>query len=149
MSTNISVIQTSVFLKYRSLYAFLQRQAPAVSSEIQRAYVSATRTYFETGFRRYIRTLTWIKVGLGLGTASIYVIVLNFGWQARTTEKTDTIVTGAGESGQQDPEADLDRLEYARIDGPGPVLAYMADDMTHVCLFIHSVVKSNSTIQRP
>ena len=48
-------------------------------------------------------------------------------------EKPDTIVTGAGEGG---PEADVNikRLEYARIDGPGPVLAYMADDKTHVSL---------------
>ena len=29
---------------------------------IQRAYVGAVRTYFETGFRRYIRSLGWIKV---------------------------------------------------------------------------------------
>lgn len=62
MSTNISVIQTSVFLKYHTLYAFLQRQAPTVAAEIQRAYVGTTRTYFETGFRRYIRSLGWIKV---------------------------------------------------------------------------------------
>ncbi|KAF7793700.1 hypothetical protein EIP86_004816 [Pleurotus ostreatoroseus] len=112
MSTNLSVIQTSVFLKYRSLYAFLQRQAPPVASEIQRAYVGSARTYFETGFRRYIRSLGWIK--------------------ARTIEKTDTIVTGAGEGGQpQSNDADLERLSYARIDGPGPVLAYMADEKTH------------------
>ncbi|THH02739.1 hypothetical protein EW026_g183 [Hermanssonia centrifuga] len=112
MSTNISVIQSSIFLKYRSLYAFLQRQAPPVAGEVQRAYVGVARTYFETGFRRYIRSLGWIK--------------------ARTTEKVDTIVTGAGESvQQQESEVDVERLAYARIDGPGPVLSYMADDKTH------------------
>ena len=40
-------------------------------------------------------------------------------------EKPDTIVTGAGEGGPE-PDVDVERLEYARIDGPGPVLAYMA-----------------------
>ncbi|KAJ3551339.1 hypothetical protein NM688_g4759 [Phlebia brevispora] len=89
MSTNISVIQTSVFLKYRSLYAFLQRQAHPVAAEIQRAY-------------------------------------------ARTTEKTDIIVTGAGEPNQlEETEGSFERLSHARIDGPGPVLAYMADEKTH------------------
>ena len=62
VTTNMQVMQTSIFLKYRALYAFLQRQAPNVSNEIQRAYTSAARTYYETGFRRYIRSLGWIKV---------------------------------------------------------------------------------------
>ncbi|PSS05383.1 hypothetical protein PHLCEN_2v3872 [Hermanssonia centrifuga] len=112
MSTNISVIQSSIFLKYRSLYAFLQRQASPVAGEVQRAYIGVARTYFETGFRRYIRSLGWIK--------------------ARATEKVDTIVIGAGEYvQQQESEVDVERLAYARIDGPGPVLSYMADDKTH------------------
>ena len=73
MSTNLSVIQTSVFLKYRSLFAFLQRQAPSVANEIQRAYVGAARTYFETGFRRYIRSLNWIKASTRLvGVTACY-----------------------------------------------------------------------------
>ena len=62
VTTNMQVIQTSVFLKYRPLFAFLQRKAPNVGQEIQRAYVSAARTYYETGFRRYSRSLGWIKV---------------------------------------------------------------------------------------
>lgn len=62
ITTNLSVLQSSLFTKYRPLFAFLQRQAPPVASEVQRAYVGAVRTYFETGFRRYIRSLGWIKV---------------------------------------------------------------------------------------
>ena len=46
-------------------------------------------------------------------------------------DKPDTIVTGAGEGGP-DPGVNIDRLEYARIEGPGPVLAYMADNKAHV-----------------
>ena len=62
MTTNMQVVQTSIFLKYRSLFVFLQRHAPTVANEDQRAYVGAARTYFETGFRRYIRSLGWVKV---------------------------------------------------------------------------------------
>jgi len=57
MSTNMQVLQTSVLLKYRPLFTFLQRNAADVANEIQRAYVGAARTYYETGFRRYIRCL--------------------------------------------------------------------------------------------
>src|SRR5882724_941988 len=45
MSTNMQVIQTSILLKYRPLFCFLQRYAPPVASEIQRAYVCAARVY--------------------------------------------------------------------------------------------------------
>lgn len=57
MSTNMHVLQTSVLLKYRPLFVFLQRNASDVANEIQRAYVGAARMYYETGFRRYIRSL--------------------------------------------------------------------------------------------
>jgi vacuolar protein sorting-associated protein 52 len=59
----MQVLQTSVLLKYRPLFAFLQLRASAAAAEIQRAYAGAARTYYETGFRRYIRSLTAIKVG--------------------------------------------------------------------------------------
>lgn len=62
MTTNMHVIQTTVFLKYRSLYAFLLRNAVNVATEVQKAYVATARTYYETGFRRYMRSLGWIKV---------------------------------------------------------------------------------------
>ncbi|KAJ8590874.1 Vps52-domain-containing protein [Rhizopogon salebrosus TDB-379] len=109
VTTNMQVMQTSIFLKYRALYAFLQRQAPNVSNEIQRAYTSAARTYYETGFRRYIRSLGWIK--------------------ARTLEKHESIISGNGDDGE--PSLCQDRLAYAKIEGSGVVLAYMADDKSH------------------
>jgi hypothetical protein len=62
VTTNMQVLQTSIILKYKPLFAFLQRQAPNVAQEVQRAYVGAARTYYETGFRRYSRSLGWIKV---------------------------------------------------------------------------------------
>ncbi|OJT13105.1 Vacuolar protein sorting-associated protein 52 A [Trametes pubescens] len=109
MTTNLQVIQSSVWMKYRPLYTFLQRHAPNVAHEVQRAYAAAVRTYFETGFRRYLRGLSWIK--------------------ARTIEKADNIASAPGES--PDPEADPTRLSYARVDGPSVVMAYMADDKNH------------------
>ena len=62
VTTNMQVVQTSILLKYRSLFGFLQRQAANIAQEVQSAYVTATRTYYETGFRRYSRSLGWIKV---------------------------------------------------------------------------------------
>lgn len=62
MTTNMHVIQTTVFLKHRPLYAFLLRNAANVAAEVQKAYVATARTYYETGFRRYMRSLGWIKV---------------------------------------------------------------------------------------
>jgi len=58
----MQVVQTSILLKYKSLFGFLQRQAPGVAQEVQRSYVGGARMYYETGFRRYARSLGWIKV---------------------------------------------------------------------------------------
>lgn len=58
----MQVLQTSIILKYKPLFVFLQRQASSVAQEVQRAYVGTARTYYETGFRRYSRSLGWIKV---------------------------------------------------------------------------------------
>lgn len=41
-------------------------------------------------------------------------------------------MTAAGEGSE--PDVDVKRLSYARIDGPGPVLAYMAEEKTHVSM---------------
>ncbi|KAG0709778.1 Vps52-domain-containing protein [Suillus ampliporus] len=109
VTTNLQVMQTSIFVKYRALYAFLQRQAPNVANEVQRAYTGTARMYYETGFRRYIRSLGWIK--------------------ARTPEKPEPIISGNGD--KSGPYLDQDRLAYAKIEGPSVILAYMADDKTH------------------
>ncbi|KIK43391.1 hypothetical protein CY34DRAFT_81923 [Suillus luteus UH-Slu-Lm8-n1] len=109
VTTNMQVMQTSIFVKYRVLYAFLQRQAPNVAGEVQKAYTGTARTYYETGFRRYVRSLGWIK--------------------ARTPEKPEPIISRNGDN--DGPYLNQDRLAYAKIDGPSIILAYMADDKTH------------------
>jgi vacuolar protein sorting-associated protein 52 len=108
VTTNMQVIQTSVLLKYRALYSFLQRQAPNVAYEVQRSYVAAARVYYETGFRRYIRSLGSIK--------------------ARTTEKMELLAAER----ERDLSIDSDRLRYAKIESSGVTLAFMADDKSHV-----------------
>jgi len=62
VTTNLQVLQTSVLLKYSPLYAFLYRQASDVALEVQRSYIGAARLYYETGFRRYSRSLGYVKV---------------------------------------------------------------------------------------
>ena len=62
VTTNIQVLQSSVYLKYHPLFAFLKRQAEPVAKEIQDSYIATSRTYYETGFRRYIRSLGWLRV---------------------------------------------------------------------------------------
>ncbi|KAI0068809.1 vacuolar sorting protein [Artomyces pyxidatus] len=110
MTTNMQVMQTSVFLKYRSLYTFLLRNAPSVATEVQKAYVSAARTYYETGFRRYMRSLGWVKT--------------------RSAEKENGFLSGLDVQDKQ-ADVDLERLNYARIEGPGVTLTYMADDKSY------------------
>ncbi|KAJ3564831.1 hypothetical protein NP233_g8034 [Leucocoprinus birnbaumii] len=108
VTTNMQVLQTSVLLKYSPLYAFLHRQAHDVALEVQRSYVGAARLYYETGFRRYSRSLSYVK--------------------SRTTEKFENIVASNNE---RDLKLDLDRLAHSRVDGPAVTLAYMADDKSY------------------
>jgi hypothetical protein len=129
----MQVLQTSIILKYKPLFAFLQRQAADVAQEVQRAYMGVARTYYETGFRRYSRSLGWIKVGKLLKEVQILFTQIS---QARATEKVENIVSGAGEN-DKDLVFDLNRLAHGKIDGPAVTLAFQADDKAHVCSLHH------------
>ncbi|KAK2466118.1 hypothetical protein APHAL10511_001760 [Amanita phalloides] len=107
VTTNMQVMQTSVLLKYSPLFAFLQRQASNVAQELQRSYIGAARVYYETGFRRYARSLGYIK--------------------ARTNEKFDLITS----TELTEAQVKFDRLVYAKLDGPAVTLSFMADDKTY------------------
>lgn len=50
--------------------------------------------------------------------------------QARNPEKPEPIISRNGDN--DGPYLNQDRLAYAKIDGPSIILAYMADDKTHV-----------------
>lgn len=62
VTTNMQVLQSAGFLKYHALFGFLKRQAEPVAKEVQESYIAATRTYYETAFRRYIRSLGSLRV---------------------------------------------------------------------------------------
>ena len=62
MTTNMHVLQTAILLKFAPLFEFLRLHAEDVAKEVQRTYVAAARVYYETGFRRYTRSLGWVKV---------------------------------------------------------------------------------------
>ncbi|KAH9918199.1 vacuolar sorting protein [Epithele typhae] len=106
MTTNLQVLQTSVWMKYRPLFVFLQEHAANVANEVQRTYISTVRTFYETGFRRYLRGLGWVK--------------------ARVVEKAEPITSGIDVP--QTPGHDPGRLAYAKVDGPSVTMAYVAED---------------------
>lgn len=139
MTTNIHVLQTSVLLKYQPLFGFVKRQAAPVAHEIQRAYCSVTRTYYETAFRRYSRTLTQAL--------------------ARTAEKQDLVANiasvAAGGTAQEEkvPSVPQELLSNALLEGPPVTLAYQAEDkafpVTVEALFrsLHMVLLDNATAE--
>jgi hypothetical protein len=61
LSTNLAVLQTSLLLRYQPFYAFLLRNSPSTAKQVERGYVNAARSYYETAFRRYTRALSLIK----------------------------------------------------------------------------------------
>ncbi|KAJ1027526.1 hypothetical protein NDA18_003529 [Ustilago nuda] len=73
VTTNLQVLQNSVLLRHhKPFYAFLARQMPRVAIDVQRSYVQAARLYFETAFRRYVRSLVvlrkrWVEAPSGGG----------------------------------------------------------------------------------
>lgn len=115
LSTNLAVLQTSLLLKYQPFYAFLVKQSPKLAKQVERGYVNAARSYYETALRRYTRALGVIK--------------------ARTVEKTELIGSATSEVGVKGYEDVYKRLKYADIDVEeegGTILAYMADEKEYV-----------------
>lgn len=115
LSTNLAVLQTSLLLKYQPFYAFLLRQAPKIAKQVERGYVTAARSYYETALRRYTRALGVIK--------------------ARTVEKTELIGSATSEVGVNGYKEVYERLKYAELDVDdegGAILAYRADEKDYV-----------------
>lgn len=131
MTTNMQVLQTSVLVKYRILYEFLQNFAEDVAKEIQRTYVVAARVYYETGFRRYTRSLGWIKVCSCIASSTEFQQLINLSLQSRITVKSDLI---AALDNSASFSADEGQLSCSRIDGPAVVPAYLGEDKSHVRL---------------
>ncbi|KAK8854712.1 hypothetical protein IAR55_003451 [Kwoniella newhampshirensis] len=119
LSTNLAVLQTSMLLKYQPFYAFLLRHNPKIAKQVERGYVNAARSYYETGMRRYARALGQIK--------------------ARTVERSDLIGVVSSEAAQavlrktpSGTQQAYERLKYADLEEGSVVLAYMVDDKDYV-----------------
>lgn len=142
VTTNLQVLQTSVLLPHHQpLYAFLARQMPRVAIDVQRAYVAAARLYFETGYRRYARSMGQVRKrgagqrGSGGGEGSIT--------DSPSTSSSSFATLGGflgGGSSTSKPGATTadpylitsSRLSYASLpdeeDAPPIILGYMGDD---------------------
>lgn len=58
ISVNVQILQSSVLLRHRIFFRFLRVHCATAAAEVQRAYAVSIRNYYETAFRRYIRSLT-------------------------------------------------------------------------------------------
>ncbi|WFC97666.1 Vacuolar protein sorting-associated protein 52 [Malassezia yamatoensis] len=110
VATSLPVLQFSVLLPHHQpLYQFLASQAPRAAVEVQLAYVNATRLYYETAFRRYVRELKRIL--------------------ARWHEATGNIASAA----KREPAFPEERLQFAfpyTAKAPA-VLAYLSEDVSY------------------
>ncbi|KNE93243.1 hypothetical protein PSTG_13356 [Puccinia striiformis f. sp. tritici PST-78] len=105
ITTNLQITQSSFLLKYRPLFAFLQRHSARIANEVQKAYVGTARWYFETSFRRYVRALEKIKAR---------------GWTK----------TGLVADPQSNPTTAFDDsiISQSKLEGADVILAYLAED---------------------
>ena len=64
LSTNASMIQQNVLLKYKDLYFFLVERYFDVAMEIRQTYISYASTYYTSLFDKYIKGINRIQVSL-------------------------------------------------------------------------------------
>ncbi|SCV68569.1 BQ2448_690 [Microbotryum intermedium] len=62
VTSPLSSLQMFVLLPLKPLFDFLRRHAARQAHEFQKAYTNTMRWYYETGFRRYVRTLEKVRV---------------------------------------------------------------------------------------
>ncbi|RKO94915.1 Vps52-domain-containing protein [Caulochytrium protostelioides] len=67
--TNIAIIQQSVLIKYRELYAFIAERDPDVAAEVRLTYVHTVGSYYQACFERYLRFLNKMGAPAGHGHA--------------------------------------------------------------------------------
>ncbi|KXT08769.1 hypothetical protein AC579_4927 [Pseudocercospora musae] len=61
-SINAQIIQQNSFLKYKDVFAFLQRQQPQLGEEISQAYMNTMRWYYSHNFARYKAALEKLHI---------------------------------------------------------------------------------------
>ncbi|GAA94732.1 uncharacterized protein L969DRAFT_87539 [Mixia osmundae IAM 14324] len=111
IAPNLQILQTSVLLRYRELFAFLQRHALKTAHEVQKVYLTHIRWYYETGFRRYVRSLERIRARSSAARELIGPVLPGTTLQQVTSRASKL--------------KELSELGDSHI-----LLAYMADDLT-------------------
>ncbi|PWN33922.1 uncharacterized protein FA14DRAFT_66301 [Meira miltonrushii] len=135
LSTNLPILQAVLLKSYRPLFMFLSHHAPRVAIDVQRAYVAAARLYFETGFRRYERSLGNLRDREKSKRGESSTSSLSFIDPAGKAVGLSTFggLSGSSSATVNDPWApDISQLDNAKIaDGPAVFLAYLADDSSY------------------
>jgi hypothetical protein len=137
LSTNLPILQTILLKSYRPLYSFLSHHAPRVAIDVQRSYVAAARLYFETGFRRYERSLAKARDREKARTASYTsdtTSSLSFIEPVKAASGIGSLLPSANASSTiVDPwMAETDQLDNCKVtEGPAVTLAYLADDTSY------------------
>ncbi|KAK7203699.1 Sac2 family-domain-containing protein [Myxozyma melibiosi] len=62
INTNAQVIQYSIFLKFRQLFAFLAYVNPQLCEDIIQGYINTMRWYYSSDFTRYVKALEKLKI---------------------------------------------------------------------------------------
>ncbi|WWC71486.1 uncharacterized protein I206_105444 [Kwoniella pini CBS 10737] len=127
LSTNLAILQNNLLLKYQPFYEFLYKHNGKIAKTVERGYVNAARSYYETGFRRYARSLSLInsrnieKSEL-IGTLS-------------TSSDSSTIIGNGNSNGKgqwNDDDDNAEKLKFKDLDiedeDGSVVLGYMSDD---------------------
>ncbi|WWC63385.1 uncharacterized protein I303_105985 [Kwoniella dejecticola CBS 10117] len=125
LSTNLAILQNSLLLKYQPFYAFLYKHNGKIAKTVERGYVNAARSYYETGYRRYARSLGLISaknveraelIG-SLSSMETPATVMN-GGSSNTSKRS---------GGEEEERLRFKDLDIEDEDG-SVVLGYMADD---------------------
>ncbi|WAR60928.1 hypothetical protein PtB15_13B179 [Puccinia triticina] len=157
ITTNLQVTQSSFLLKYRPLFAFLQRHSARIANEVQKAYIGTARWYFETSFRRYVRALEkikargWVKVGLvGDAQSSPTVLDDSVVSQSKLDGADVTLAYLAEDSSfQQPPEALFRSLSLVAIDNAISEWSFANHFFGQPSLGIEQTSESSSTLFPP
>jgi hypothetical protein len=56
-NTNLSIVQTSIFLKFKDLFWFLMDRFIEVAAEVTTNYVAIIRQYYSSSFDKYLRMI--------------------------------------------------------------------------------------------
>lgn len=61
-NTNISIIQQSIFLKYKDLYAFLAERYKEAAMEVKMNYIYTVSNYYFASFEKYLKSMSKLQV---------------------------------------------------------------------------------------